>query len=152
MPPLLEVTMKKLLAAVSFFAALSSHAAEQTQTPVEEFRQLTLKQSFTCQSTQRIAELNSQLGKAGSANALQDCIDSSKALAKTSFAPALKTVSKNKAAVALLKDYYAAWLTAMDGIVPGAGERNIDYTQRQQAAEGNYKAIWSRFAVEIDSQ
>lgn len=57
------------------------------------------------------------------------------------------TVKKEKAREAL-KSYHVAFITALEGIVPGFDEMKIAYQQRQQALSDKVTEAWSRFQIE----
>lgn len=75
------------------------------------------------------------------------CIENGKNTAKRNFAPALRSIKKQKAQEAL-KSYHVAFVTAMDGIKPGTNELKISYEQRQQLLESKLNEAWARFEIE----
>jgi hypothetical protein len=128
--------------------ALPGIAAEEKQTPTDAFRGQTQHQMLMCQTEEKIAVNKAELGEEGGIAKVGSCIKNAKVEAKKAFGPALKVVAKNREATKLLKDYYAAWITAINGIIPGASETKGGYSRRQAAAEEKYDAIWNRFEVE----
>ena len=59
------------------------------------------------------------------------CIGDALSSAEGIYKKANAATSKNKAKNALLKDYYATWRTAMNGIQPQMGEIVLSYNRRQ---------------------
>jgi hypothetical protein len=74
-------------------------------------------------------------------------ISDSKVKCKKAFDTAIKTVKKTKAKDAL-KNYHIAFLSSLQGIVPGQDELVRDYKRRQQAAEEKMNEAWARFEME----
>ena len=77
----------------------------------------------------------------------QACIAEGKATARSSLDKALRAVKKSKARDAL-KSYDVAFVAALEGIRPGADERNINYERRQQSLRDKVNEAWARFEVE----
>ena len=111
--------------------AISANAySEEKQTPTDAFRGETQHQLFMCRIQEKIAANKIEMGETGALSGLGECIKNGKLEVKKTFAPALKVVAKNSAASKILKDYYGAWLTALNGVMPDPGERKIDYERR----------------------
>jgi len=94
--------------------------------------------------------LDRAAGQAGTFDRVNECMESSRSLAKTLFPQALGTVSTKPEATKLLKEYYATWLTALNGVPPAIQERKTDYAQRQTLAEQKAEQAWNRFEIEAD--
>lgn len=136
------------------FAALSlllamPLSAEEKRSPTDEFRGQTQYQILMCGLKVKLALLRTE---ASTPQKTEDdpakCIKDGKAEVKKTFPAALKSVAKNPTAAKLIKDYYASWLTAFDGLLPRAGDLKIDYERRQAANEAKYDEIWNRLEVE----
>lgn len=141
--------MLKILAATTLLSIFAIGQAEEKQTPTDAFRGATQYHILICKIKTQ-TELNKvELGE--SANAIEPiaaCIKEGRAGAKKAYQPALSKVSKNPAAAKLLKDYYAAWLTSLEGVMPQPSETKLRYSQRLEASEAKYDEIWNRLAVE----
>jgi hypothetical protein len=78
---------------------------------------------------------------------VQGCIGKGKKEAKTSFNKALRTIRK-PAAKEALKNYHVAFVTALEGILPGTKEPSFVYEQRQQALKSKLAEAWAKFELE----
>lgn len=134
--------------------------------PTDEFRAATQRNSAACASARRRWEIEASLS-VGLARArksglgelselelselyttIDACQKKAKAEVKKLFPKANAAVANKPTASNLLKDYYAAWLSALDGITPDANERKVDYDNRQGEASRKADAIWNRFEIE----
>ncbi|MCC2954532.1 hypothetical protein LK542_02755 [Massilia sp. IC2-477] len=136
-----------VLPALFFSAALSAQATEK-QTPTDAFRGQTQYQIMMCSLKVKLFASKSTLGTATAEDDPAKCIKDGKAEVKKFYPAALKNVSKNPSATKLIKDYYAAWLTAFEAVPPRSDELRIDYERRQAASEAKYDEIWNRLEVE----
>lgn len=143
--------MKRIFASISLVLAFQlSFAADEpdNRTPLDRYQGDTQYALLMCKLTLRLAVAKAE------GNAPQDeqsnysyCISKSKVTAKASLDKALRTVKKPKAQEAL-KSYHVAFVSAVEGIRPGADERKISYEQRQQVLEGKVTEAWARFEIE----
>lgn len=141
----------------SFFLAASvlltvvslACAAEEKRTPVDEFRGTTQFQLLQCQIKAKTAFLKVELGESREAySEIGTCLKEGRAEVKKLFPKAIAQVAKKPAASKLLKEYYAVWLTAFDGISPDASELKIAYDRRQGDASRKADEAWHRFEIE----
>lgn len=140
----------RILAIIALtFAAGTVSATEEKQTPTDAFRGTTQFQILKCQLSTKSALLQVEMGQLENAlPVISACLKEGRADVKKVYGPALAKVSKQPAAAKLLKDYYAAWLTAFDGVSPQPSDTKRSYQQRQEAAETRYDEIWNRFEIE----
>jgi hypothetical protein len=143
--------MKRLFIAVLSLGIFASAAADEgKQNPLDQFREQTNYHLLMCRLKERLAINTSQLGEESNPVAeIGACIRDAKSQAKRYFPAALKVASKQPAAGKLLKDYYASWLTSLNGVMPSPTERKIDYERRQDDADAKHDAIWNRLEVEL---
>jgi hypothetical protein len=140
--------MKKIATLVLALALSVSANSEEKQTSTDAFRGETQYRLLMCQLQVKIAINKIELGESNGLAGVGDCIKNAKASVKKVFGPALKVASKGPVASKLIKDYYASWLTTIDGVLPGTSERKVDYERRQLAAESKSDEYWNRFEVE----
>ena len=136
---------------------LNAAAAEEPdkRPPIDKYYSNSSFQLTICKATFKLAQSQAELATAGGtvketpgvSSDFRGCIANGKAEAKANLDKALRTVKKAKAQEAL-KAYHVAFVTALEGIVPGSAERRISYEQRQQALEGKVTEAWARFEVE----
>ena len=124
-------------------------AAEEKQTPVEEFRGTTQFQLLQCQLKAKTALLKVEMGELEEAySEIGACLKEGRTDVKKLFPKANAQVAKKPAASKLLKEYYAVWLTAFDGISPDVSELKIAYDRRQGDASRKAREAWHRFEIE----
>lgn len=144
--------MKKTLCALLFMTFLASSAiAEQSEkrTPIDEFRGTTQFQLMKCQLEAKIAFLKVEGGELQEAySSIGSCQKDGRSEAKKTFQKANAKVAKNPSASKALKDYYAAWLSALNGITPEPSELKIVYDKRQGDASRRADELWGRFEIE----
>jgi hypothetical protein len=140
-----------------FAVALNAAAAEEPdkRPPIDKYYGKTQSQLAMCQMGFRTATYQAELialggtvpESASGGGDFRGCISKGKAEARADLDKALRTVKKAKAQEAL-KAYHVAFVTALEGIVPGSDERRINYEQRQQSLDGKVTEAWARFEVE----
>jgi hypothetical protein len=141
--------MKKIALFVTCAILCLNAFAEETRTPTDAFRGETQYHAMMCQLKVRSMSNKIELEQAiEPEDSPGKCIKDGKASAKKFYAKALSSVSKNPAASRLLKDYYAVWLTAINGVLPNVSETKVAYGRRQEAIEARYDEIWNRFEIE----
>lgn len=140
-----------------FMLSSQVFAGDERGTPIEEFRGRSLYLLSNCQVRSKHAILEAQImelraGRPGvlreKPSAISICQKEARAELKKIFPKAAAMVSKKPTALKLLKDYYAAFLTALGGIDPEASELETDYEKRQGAAFRKGDEIWNRFEIE----
>lgn len=75
------------------------------------------------------------------------CIEKSERSARERLAAALTTVPGDEGKKAL-KAYHVTYVTALRGIDPGPGERQLSYDKRQQSLREKMTAAWAAFELE----
>jgi hypothetical protein len=144
--------MKKTVYVLLFMAFSASSAfAEQTEkrTPIEEFRGATQFQLIKCKLEATSAILKVELGEINDAySPIATCQKEGRAEIKKKFIKANAKLAHNTSASKILKDYYAAWLSAFNGITPEAGELKVVYEKRQSDLNRKADELWSRFEIE----
>jgi hypothetical protein len=144
--------MIRIFTAISI-ASVSFAASAALPKPVEAFYQETNGTIMLCQISEKTALNKAQLSGApdGLSQAVAEigkCIREGKATVKAKWPAALALVSKKPTAAKLMKDYYASWISAMDGVMPGLSEPAGRYSQRQESMQAKYEEIWNRFEIE----
>lgn len=141
--------MRKIWAIVGLLSIFSTANADEKQTPTDAFRGATQFHMLMCKIKTQTEINKVQLGESTNAvPAISSCIKEGRIGAKKAYPPALNAVSKRPAAAKLLKDYYAAWLTAFDSVIPAPNETKAHYEQRLVDAESKYDEIWNRLEIE----
>lgn len=144
--------MKRLLIALAFAAAAAfgwAQAPDPKRTPIEEFHGEAIYGMLSCQIEVRKALAMVELREQDSIyTTLDPCIDKAKGATKKLFPAALARFAKKPESARLLKDYYAAWLRAMDALRPAADETMRAFQARQAAAQQRAEDIWARFEIE----
>lgn len=143
---------KKIATALFIVISIIGNAASASsdaKNPTTTFSDSAQESMLVCKLQYRAyAFLVSMGGGEDKADPSDECISSSKISIRPEFKAALSQQAKNKSAQSLLKDYYAAWLSAMDGIKPSSGEREIMYSNRQAETERRLAELWNRFEIE----
>lgn len=141
--------MKKAVVLVAFATICMGAIAEEKQTPTDAFRGETQFRIMMCQIKVRSNSNKIELGQSiAPEDSPGKCIKDGKDSAKKFYAKASAAVAKKPTAVKILKDYYAVWLTAIEGVLPGTSESKGEYGRRQAAIESRYDELWNRFEVE----
>lgn len=83
------------------------------------------------------------------ANLFPDCVRDGRAKAKAALDDALKPLQKKPKAQEALKTAHVAFLSALDGIAPGQGERKLNYERRQQELRGKVTEALARLEIEM---
>lgn len=139
------------LAAAILMTISSQSYAQERKTPVDEFDSSTTYSLLNCsiQTTLAFAKVDAGTFTVEEAqSSIRKCIDDGKSEAKKLFPKANAQVAKKPAASKLLKEYYAVWITALDGVSPNLTERKIDYNRRQSESSRRVKEAWNRFEIE----
>lgn len=127
----------------------SANGEEKKQTPIEEFRGSTEFGLLSCQIVAKTAFLKVKHGELNEPNsAIGNCLKKERDDVKKLFSRAHDQVAKKPEASRYLKEYYAVWLTALNGILPSENERAIDYERRQGDASRKADEAWNRFEIE----
>lgn len=143
--------MKKLLITLSLVILHGAVMADEPKTPIEKFRGQTQYQSLICDLEAKLAFGKVDLGEIKTVyEPIGKCLNDGKLAVKTLFPKALASAAKKPSSVKLLKDYYAAWLTAFNSISPRADDRVVDYKSRQAIEESKVNAAWNRFEIEFE--
>jgi hypothetical protein len=142
---------KHSVAVTALLICVCTASAEGQQSSIGQFREQANYHLVMCRLKEKIAISKAQAGDSD-ANPVAEvgsCIRDAKSQVKAMFTPALKQVAKNQPASKLLKYYYGAWLTSINGVMPSPGERKINYEERQTQADERQEAIWNRLEVEL---
>lgn len=136
-------------AAITLLLSTALAAAEpDTRSPLDRYYGDGRGEAMICKMMLKLALVRAEANIAQDNNTnWRTCVVEAKAKAKANFPAALKTVRKNKAQDAL-KAYHVAFISALDAIEPGDGERRIAYDQRQQTHDAKMLEAWTRFEIE----
>lgn len=140
-----------LFVATILLAAVSQvYAAEEKRTPVEEFKGATYYNLLMCQLNSDTVFLKVEMGLPleEAYSTIGDCQKKGRADVKNLFPKANAQVAKKPAASKLLKEYFAIWLTAFNGITPDANELKTVYQRRRADADRKANEAWNRFEIE----
>lgn len=123
----------------------------ETEGPLSAFRQRTQAGYFLCKATAQLAFMQVSAGtKDSSFTPISECVGNAKTEIKPAFSDARGVLKNKPAALALLKDYYVTWSSALDGIQASPGERAAGYNRRQEDAELRFNETWTKFELEAD--
>jgi hypothetical protein len=142
--------MRLIILACTLVCATGLASAEPKASYVEKFHENTTAALLICRIQLKTALLKLELGDQSGLDESAKCMRDRRAESKKSFSSALASLSKKPAAAKLLKEYYAVWLGAFNGMMPSSDERKISYEQRQTAAEAKADEAWNRFEIEAD--
>lgn len=140
--------MNKTFALALLAYSLHAGAEEKQLAPIDQFRLDTKVQLTLCR-------YDVKLGMAlGDTNTIQirKCFRDGKQKVKEAFAPALTSVRSNTSATAILKDFYASWITTFDALPTIGSESVARYDERQAAAETKVSELWNRLEIELGTQ
>ena len=138
-----------IAAMIFVIAQITATAQEKKKTPLQEFGGTTHFHLMMCQIKARTAFSRVELGEIPEAQSpISACRTEAKDSVKVLFAPALAQVAKKPETSRLLKEYYAQWMTLLDGVSPDANERKISYERRQGEAARKLDEHWNRVAIE----
>lgn len=142
--------MKKLLPALmlwlSTFPAFSADAPTAS-TPIKQYHATTEFAITLCKLSVQAENARAIIGTLSSVDGYEKCISDAKTTAKESLVKALETI-KAPSAIEAMKTYHVAFVTALEGVRPGQGERKISYENRQIMLEGKMTGAWARFEIE----
>ena len=122
-------------------------AEEQEPNPVLVFvleAQLAFK---ICKVSMQTDLLGSELGE--TYPRYYECLDNIKAEIKSKYQASKEIVPSNTEAENILKNFYAFWLTAMDGLIPLMDERKIAYENRINENESELARLGKRLEIEL---
>ena len=140
-----------LLCALFFIANPQVVAKEAKTNTAIEFMQTANYQLLICGIKAKTAFLEVELGKETSSHSIIGaCQKEGRSEVKNLYPKANAQFAKKPAASKALKDFYVAWLAALDGISPSISERKIDYERRQGDASRKADEAWSRFEIEAE--
>lgn len=137
----LFVIMTMLVISVSFSADVANPSSGALNSSQSNFK--------TCRLLYEAQAMLIRVGGKVTDPGVDSCISDFKEKAKPKFKLAVAQFENNKAAQSILKDYYAFWVSAMDGINPSFGEREMAYSNRQAEAERKLNELRSRFEIEV---
>lgn len=118
---------------------------------VDDYRSKTFAGMTFCSIVVETMLLNTESGRDSYGNGLAkvvDCVRSNKEQSQEKLKQALEEV-KTPAAKEALKNYHIAFMTALDGLEPGMGERRYAYEVRTQQLRGELQKAWNRFELEL---
>lgn len=138
-----------LVVSILLMAAPRVYAEEEKRNPVDEFRGTTQFHLLQCQIRAKTEFLKVESGASTEAySEIGACLKKGRAEVKKLFPKANALVAKRPAASKLLKEYYAVWLSAFDGISPDINELKTTYDKRQGDASRKADEAWYRFEIE----
>jgi hypothetical protein len=124
-------------------------AETDKRTPLEVFRGDSQYQLFKCSIDAKTAILQVSIGELVEPSAtIISCQQSARSTLKKSFPKALASLPKKRAAAQMLKDYYAACLSALNGMLSQVEELKFIYESRQGDAMRKVDDSWTRFEIE----
>jgi hypothetical protein len=146
--------MKTLLAiailgsSVCAFLLISEEciSAEPEPHPVSKMMALSRLTFIECSLTMQIELI--QVQSDAPLSKYTKCVSSSKAKVKEAFQSARRQV--NGRSLEMTKDFYAFWLSAIEGLVPGSGEVKFAYNNRVRSMEAELSQRQKRIEVELD--
>jgi hypothetical protein len=113
--------------------------AAETKNPLECYVTVANARLFICQLSAENAALR---------QALYTCDIETKAEMKPYYDLASSSLAKNKKALELLKDYAAAWQTALAAMTPGQSETQREYHARVEALQRKVEERGNRLLLE----
>lgn len=137
------LTMLALIAGTS--ASLGQPSTPDTRTPLEKFIGDATFHRVQCGLMMSIWLKNQQPEYEPGM-----CIDTAKKALSPLYKDAVAGVAKNAAAVTAAKEFYAYWMTAMDGIIPSKDERKISYDERQSRMDDRVSELANRLTIEAE--
>ncbi len=117
-------------------------AAQEARNPAEVFRENTMNYLEQAKLVRRAYAL------ADDYSSIDEWLRTGKSNAKKLFQDAHAQLENNSEESRLLKEYYAAWLIAFEGISPDETELKVDYERRQREALRRMNEAWHRFEIE----
>jgi len=145
---MIRLTVVVLLCGLVLTAGFAN-GEEKKYTPIEEFRSSTEMGLMICQLEAKTAFSKARRGELQETySEIDSCLKKQRDDVKKIFSRAHDHVAKKPEASKYLKEYYAVWLTALNGILPSENERAIDYERRQGDASRKAEEAWNRFEIE----
>lgn len=118
--------------------------------PVEKYRATTRLHVYMCQlklkTAWAVGATTLEGMKANPDTNWPGCLEDGQKELRVDFAAALRAVRK-PAAIAALKEYQVAALSALAGVAPAGDEMRMHYRQRQATLQGKMTEAWARFEV-----
>lgn len=130
--------------------SFSTYAASNSdkKSAIERYHEATQNSIGSCKLSLILAQMNAQMGSPDDEKSdYEKCIKDGKTSAKADLKLALKTL-KNAAAKDALKSYHVAFVSALEGITPSAGELKVSYDARQNMLSAKVNEAWTRFELE----
>lgn len=119
----------------------------QAQPPaVKAYAQKALEEFYSCRLRATLELLQRDAAMTGT----RACITQVKAIVEPFYSAAREALTHAPAALALLKDFYAAWLGGLDALFPAPGERESVYHGRVSGMQGRLTEM--RHRLEIEAQ
>lgn len=113
---------------------------------VQQYTQKVLEEFYTCRLRATLELLQRDAAMTGT----RACIVQAKAILAPLYGAARATLMHVPAALALLNDFYAAWLGGLDALFPAPGEREQAYHGRVSAMQNRLTEM--RHRLEIEAQ
>lgn len=121
-------------------------AAQAKRTAVQEFKTRTQQEMVACSGHAfSIVRKATEMENIAAQEPTKACVIAGREKVRDTFPDALKQVSNNPAASALLEDFYSAWLASFDNLGRGARETIPQFEKRSAEERAKYEALWKRF-------
>lgn len=134
------------LVALTVITFTVNAADESTKvTPLEAYKTRTYFPLLLCHLSYEAGPITEPMPE-GTPKDVFACIKDAKAEEIITFKKILKTL--NPKAQQVFKDIHVAFIMALDGILPGDDELQINYDRRQNALKDKLNEAWVRFDVE----
>lgn len=133
-----------------FLPGANAEPADEERTPKAELRHLTSPTVIEwLQLRFQAAGIKAGMGTPGDHYGdVKAEISKRREDAKAAYTSVLALVKGNTEATKLLKEFYALWLAALDGVEPQAFESKFAYKARQSETVARLNEAWYRFDVE----
>lgn len=147
--------MRSIFIFLLLLCFVDKSSASQTITPISQFRDYTFVNTCVLKVDMQLIENESiELSGKGKINnnwrPIYDCLATTKENSKLLFTAAIKSIANKPTAQELLKNYYAAWLSALDNVPPLPSERyDNTYRKRQRNVFVKSDEIWTRLKIEL---
>lgn len=135
-----------LLIGASMTCALHAQSTPAGIKSVNEYVAVSRVQLFACKLKMQVAL--TRFAGSKPEDDPTECVKNAKTIAKEDFSAALNALTKESAKTAL-KEFHVSFITALDGIEPGPGERKISYEVRQQQLDQKFTEARVRLEVEL---
>ena len=142
----LSASLLSIVSIITYAADETPAAVKGEPAAVEEFKAITQQEMTACAAASfTVVHQGSEMEIVAAYQPIKACILAGHEKVRNAFPDALKQVSNNAPATALLKEFYSTWMASFDNVGQNGRETRAQYEKRSADERVKYEAIWKRF-------